>query len=147
MKKMRKILKEDGIKNEADLNDIYTWDDARKEVPEPVYSEKYQNSGQFERISKKIEEYDRACKALTGRTPERIEEEDGIKKEWAFPDEAKILYVGDPWQRMGKEIDKGNLTIIDYEYGEVASFITDEIYDPHEAHSLVMKKVDNQKDE
>lgn len=84
MEKMRKILREDGIKNEADLNDMYTWYDARKDL-EPIYPKEYQNSEQFERISQKIEEYDRSCKALTGRTPERIEEEDGIKKEWAFP--------------------------------------------------------------
>jgi len=68
-------------------------------------------------------------KALTGRTPERIEDETGIKKELIFPPDGKILYVGDPWQRMGKELDEShgsNLTIIDYEFGETASFETDD---------------------
>jgi len=64
-------------------------------------------------------------KALTGRTPERIEQETGIPKNQMFPENAKILYVGDPWQRMGKAIDKPNLTIIDYEFGDVVSFVTD----------------------
>jgi hypothetical protein len=65
-------------------------------------------------------------KALTGRTPERIEEETGVPKEEMFPNEKKILYVGDPWQRMGKEIDSSNFTLIDYEFGEVARFESDD---------------------
>lgn len=68
-------------------------------------------------------------KALTGRTPESIEEETGIPTEYMFPEDAKILYIGDPWQRMGRELDESHgskLTILDYEYGEVASFVDDE---------------------
>ncbi|MFW5703779.1 MAG: hypothetical protein ACOCXQ_03005 [Patescibacteria group bacterium] len=64
-------------------------------------------------------------KALTGRTPERIHRETGISSEVMFPDNKQILYIGDPWQRMGKEIDTEQMTIIDYEYGEVASFEKD----------------------
>ncbi len=64
-------------------------------------------------------------KALTGRTPERISDETGIPREVMFPDTGRILYVGDPWQRMGKEIDDQRLTLIDYEYGETASFVRD----------------------
>lgn len=76
------------------------------------------------RIADLIYETDPYQKALTGRTPQRIEKETGIPKENIFPEGKKILYVGDPWQRMGKEIDNPNLTIIDYEYGDIASFIT-----------------------
>lgn len=65
-------------------------------------------------------------KRLTGRTPEIIQEETGINKDEIFPNDQQILYVGDPWQRMGLEIDNPNLTIIDYEFGEPASFIDDD---------------------
>ena len=74
-------------------------------------------------------EVDPIGKALTGRTPKKIEEETGIPVEEMFPKDSKILYIGDPWQKMGTELDQShgsNLTIIDYEYGEVASFIFDE---------------------
>ena len=76
-------------------------------------------------LKKQIFSYDQPFKALTGRTPERIEQETGISKQEMFPENKKILYVGDPWQRMGREIDSENLTIIDYEFGDAASFITD----------------------
>lgn len=76
-----------------------------------------------------VYETDPLGKALTGRTPERLERETGISTEIMFPKDAKILYVGDPWQRMGRELDEShgsNLTLIDYEYGEVASFVRDD---------------------
>jgi len=72
-----------------------------------------------------INNFDGPEKALTGRTPERISEETGIEKDLIFPADKTILYVGDPWQRMGREINCEKLTIIDYQFGEVASFITD----------------------
>jgi len=77
------------------------------------------------RVVGTVYESDPMAKALTGRTPKIIEEETGISKEIMFPPDKTILYVGDPWQRMEKEIDSPNLTIIDYEFGETASFITD----------------------
>lgn len=43
-----------------------------------------------------------------------------------FPPDKKILYVGDPRQRMRQEIDNNNPTITDYEFGKTDSFITDE---------------------
>ncbi len=76
-------------------------------------------------ITDLVYQTDPGAKSLTGRTPERIEQETGIPKERMFPENAKILYVGDPWQRMGKAIDNPNLTIIDYEFGDIASFVTD----------------------
>ena len=42
-------------------------------------------------------EVDPAHKALTGRTPERIEQETGIDRHQMFPDHGRILYIGDPW--------------------------------------------------
>ena len=78
-----------------------------------------------EQIAEYVNNIDSSYKSLTGRTPERIEEETGIEKELIFPPDKKTLYVGDPWQRMGREINSEKLTIIDYEYGEVASFITE----------------------
>jgi hypothetical protein len=76
-----------------------------------------------------VYETDPLSKALTGRTPENLEDETGIPADELFPPNAKILYVGDPWQRMGRELDEShgnNLTLIDYEFGEVASFVTDD---------------------
>jgi hypothetical protein len=138
---MEKILRGEGIKNKNDLRDSYTWENAKEDIEENnedgnlkgKESTDYEFSKDpekehLEKIRQYIENYDKTGKALTGRTPERIEEEDGVKREWAFPEGAKILYVGDPWQRMGKEIDNENMTIIDYEYGDVASFIADDEY-------------------
>lgn len=79
-----------------------------------------------ERIRNYIRAYDKEEKALTGRTPEMIAEETGFKKEEIFPEGKQILYVGDPWQRMGREINDSRLKIIDYEFGESASFINNE---------------------
>lgn len=80
-------------------------------------------------LTELVYETDPYGKALTGRTPERIEEETGIPQDEMFPQDADILYVGDPWQRMGKELDESHgsrLTLIDYEFGEVASFETND---------------------
>lgn len=77
-------------------------------------------------ISRAIYETDIPAKALTGRTPEKIQAETGIPSERMFPKDAKILYVGDPWQKMAKTLDSPNLTVVDYEYGDVASFINDD---------------------
>jgi hypothetical protein len=85
-----------------------------------------QNENPEDKIRKYVFDIDSAQKRLTGRTPEKIEEETGISKDLIFPPDKKILYVGDPWQRMGREINDDRLTIIDYEYGEVASFVEDD---------------------
>jgi len=82
------------------------------------------NDSPLRKMTELVYETDREAKSLTGRTPERIQRETGIPREQMFPENAKILYVGDPWQRMGKAIDSPNLTIIDYEFGDVASFVT-----------------------
>jgi SAM-dependent methyltransferase len=68
------------------------------------------------------------AKALTGRTPERLEKETGIDKDELFPKEKDIIYVGDPWQRMGLELDNGHMFIIDYQFGEAAEFINNQEY-------------------
>ena len=70
-------------------------------------------------------EVDPYGKALTGRTPERLEEETGIPKEELFPEGKDIIYVGDPWQRMRVELDNKHMFIIDYEFGESAEFMSD----------------------
>lgn len=59
---------------------------------------------------------------LTGRTPERIEREEGLPKEWLFPEGKRILYIGDPWQRM----DLKGVTIVEMEFGEAQEFVSDE---------------------
>jgi SAM-dependent methyltransferase len=81
---------------------------------------------EFPRLSDSVYQTDPGAKALTGRTPERIARETGISKDRMFPENGKILYVGDPWQRMGREFDNPNFTIIDYEFGDIAAFIKDE---------------------
>ncbi len=86
------------------------------------------NGEKAQEIAGQIYKTDANDKALTGRTPADIEQETGIPAEDMFPVDSKILYVGDPWQKMGIELDEShgsNLTIIDYEYGEVASFVRD----------------------
>lgn len=80
------------------------------------------------RIDDYIRQFDETEKALTGRTPEIIAKETGFGKEEIFPENEQILYVGDPWQRMGREINDSRLKIIDYEFGETASFISNEEY-------------------
>lgn len=80
----------------------------------------------YSEVVKKVELHDRS-KVLTGKTPERIEEETGMDKDYMFPIGKKILYIGDPWQRMGKEMDTTDMTLIDYEYGESASFEFDDV--------------------
>lgn len=80
-------------------------------------------------VKKKIQDTiynaDVSFKALTGRTPEIIYDQTGLDVDTLFPETGNILYVGDPWQRMGKTLDRDNLYIIDYEFGETASFVTD----------------------
>lgn len=95
-------------------------------TPAPAIS-----SSKSQEVTDMVYETDSLGKALTGRTPERIQHETSIPTEVMFPKDAKILYVGDPWQRMGRELDEShgsNLTIIDYAYGEVASFVRDNEY-------------------
>lgn len=77
-------------------------------------------------VKEVVYEVDPFSKALTGRTPERLEQETGISKEELFPENQDILYVGDPWQRMGLELDNERMFIIDYDFGESAEFITDQ---------------------
>lgn len=94
----------------------------------PEVVNKFLNDKTRESIGKNIDMHDKPDKALTGRTPEIIQEETGFKKEDIFPENKQILYVGDPWQRMGKEINDSRLKIIDYEFGETASFVENEKY-------------------
>ncbi|PIW75564.1 MAG: hypothetical protein CO002_01285 [Candidatus Portnoybacteria bacterium CG_4_8_14_3_um_filter_44_10] len=79
-----------------------------------------------ERIRELILEYDGNEKRLTGRTPEEVAKVAGFEKEKLFPPGKRVLYVGDPWQKLGKEMNDPNLTIIDYEFGESVSFLKDE---------------------
>lgn len=77
-------------------------------------------------IEEKIKQYDASRKSLTSRSLDQIKQETGVPQEEMFPRDKKILYVGDPWQRMGREINDPRLTVIDYEYGETASFVSNE---------------------
>ncbi len=89
-------------------------------------------------------------KSFTGRSPEDIEAETKIPQEMMFPREADILYVGDPWQKMGKELDESHgsrLTIIDYEFGEVAKFVTDEQNFRHDISQMSQRLLDEIYDE
>jgi len=74
-------------------------------------------------VAETVMEVDPLGKALTGRTPERLEDETGIPKEELFPDGKDVVYIGDPWQRMGTERDNPHTFIVDYEFGETAEFI------------------------
>jgi len=111
-------------------NSEHLTDDVLEEIFEPEEKVTRQESlNKSQEVTDLVYETDPLDKALTGRTPERLEEETGIPTEIMFPKDAKILYVGDPWQRMGRELDEShgsNLTLIDYEYGEVASFVRDD---------------------
>lgn len=78
-------------------------------------------------ITEIVYDSDSSAKALTARTPEIIEQETGISREIMFPEEQNILYVGDPWQRMGQEIDTHHMTIMDYEYGDTVLFVRDKV--------------------
>ncbi len=91
--------------------------------------DKNDKTQKLQELTNLVYQIDPMEKALTGRTPTRIEEETGISADEIFPMNTKILYVGDPWQRMGKELDEShgsNFTLIDYEFGEVASFVRDD---------------------
>lgn len=100
-------------------------------------------------IEEKIKQYDAPEKSLTGRKLYQIAQETGLPSKEMFPDNKTILYVGDPWQKMGREINDTRLTIIDYEYGETASFITDEKkfrkYTDDNGNQLLTKIIDFQK--
>lgn len=108
------------FENHEELHDNGVREDAHEEV------ETFEEMSTKEGMKDLVYTVDRYSKALTGRTPEKIEEETGIDKDLIFPAEGKILYVGDPWQRMGREIDDKRIVIIDYEFGDVASFIENE---------------------
>ena len=62
-------------------------------------------------VADTVFEVDPSSKSLTGRTPERLEQETGIPKEELFPEGKDIIYVGDPWQRMGVELDNEHIFI------------------------------------
>jgi len=81
---------------------------------------------QPETVREHIYEYDAREKKITGKTLEVIEEETGIPREIMFPPDEKILYIGDPWQRMGMEIDETRMICIDYEFAEEALFNKDQ---------------------
>lgn len=109
-------------------SELVSEDDMAEIFPQD-YREKPPENEKLRSLAELTKDVDAHGKALTGRTPERIEMDTGIPKEVIFPKDARILYVGDPWQRMGKELNKShgeNLTIIDYEYGEVAKFINND---------------------
>lgn len=89
-------------------------------------------------------EIDPRLKALTGRTPEIIEEETGLPPEELFPEDKDILYVGDPWQKMGLERDNRRM-IIDCEFGEMASFVDDRTEFEEEIQPLAEKRIDDYK--
>lgn len=106
----------------------YITDDLLEEFKE---EKKRKRSLDSQEVTDIVYETDPVDKALTGRTSEIIEEQTGISKEVLFPLNKKILYVGDPWQRMGKELDKSHgsdLTLIDYEFGDAVSFVSDDEY-------------------
>lgn len=118
-------------------NSEYLTDDVMEEIfsnrsnpqEKQKKSDNLANPQKINEVAKLALEIDPLGKALTGRSPERIFIETSIPTEEMFPKDAKILYVGDPWQRMGRDLDKShgkNLTIIDYEYGDVVAFISDD---------------------
>lgn len=79
-------------------------------------------------LTERVYNRDKPGKSLTGRTVETLVFETEIPAEELFPLDTRILYIGDPWQKMGLELDASHgdkLTLIDYEYGEVASFVTE----------------------
>lgn len=130
---IKKIGKEEGFRNVDEVGYDYKNLETDKELEGDEIEERENGRMEtFREIAKKEEikgliyGVDRNSKALTGRTPEKIEEETGVDKDIMFPPGGKILYVGDPWQRMGREIDDKRLVIIDYEFGDAASFVENE---------------------
>lgn len=123
---IKKIGKSEGFRKVNEVGYDYEILEDEKKVNDNETAETFRELAKREEIKDLIYEVDRNSKALTGRTPEKIEEETGINKDIIFPSEGKILYVGDPWQRMGREIDDKRMVIIDYEFGDVASFIENE---------------------
>ncbi len=70
------------------------------------------------RIIRSIEIVDKEQKALTGRKVEDYVLESGVAREELFPEDGKILNIGDPWQTLDLE----GVTNVDYELGEEAEF-------------------------
>lgn len=121
---MKNILREI-IREGYDGEDIFSSKSA--DTAEPfMTAEEREQTAHLAALVDKVYETDPYGKALTGRTPELIEQETGIPQGQMFPENARILYVGDPWQKMGRVLDRPNLTIMDYEFGDSASFIHDE---------------------
>ncbi len=66
--------------------------------------------------------YDQKGKSLTGRRVDSYEEESGIRARELFPEGARVLNIGDPWQVMDRE----DVVNLEYETGEEADFLVDE---------------------
>lgn len=62
---------------------------------------------------------DQEGKALTGRKIDQYEDESGIKENELFPEGARVLNIGDPWQ----VLDKEGVVNLEYETGEEADFV------------------------
>lgn len=65
---------------------------------------------------------DQEGKALTGRKIDQYEDESGIAEDELFPENARILNIGDPWQ----VLDKEGMVNLEYEAGEEADFVLDQ---------------------
>ncbi len=70
-------------------------------------------------LEQRVLDLDAPQKALTGRPPEKYALESGIPLDELFPEDARILNIGDPWQKL----DLPGVTSIDYESGEEAEFV------------------------
>ena len=116
--RLNRIAREEGLPLEEILETPST-----KEIQESAAEA---DRGKEREMRALIYDLDARQKALTGRTPEKIEEETGISKQDIFPEGAHVLYVGDPWQRMGIERDTADTVIVDYEFGESAKFVSDD---------------------
>ncbi|TAL49933.1 hypothetical protein EPN81_04260 [Patescibacteria group bacterium] len=65
---------------------------------------------------------DQEGKALTGRKIDQYENESGIQERELFPEGARVLNIGDPWQ----VLDKQGVVNLEYETGEEADFVYDQ---------------------
>ncbi len=86
-----------------------------------VFEQHQRNAMALIELARPIDERD---KALTGRRMENYVQESGVMQAELFPENGFVLNIGDPWQTL----DRKGITTLEYETGDEASFISEEVY-------------------
>lgn len=96
-------------------------DQVREGEQEYLRQSHERRASEFLELARPIDERD---KALTGRRIDDYVRESGLSADELFPENGRILNIGDPWQTLDRE----GVINLEYETGEEASFISDENY-------------------